>query len=62
MCFAYNNEDVAWRVNPMFIEPKTSPVALPCATTACKDASGAGVPCRDEQGQIMGDQIDSALP
>jgi hypothetical protein len=41
---------------------KPSVIFSLCSTTACKDASGAGVPCRDEQGQIMGDQIDSALP
>ena len=62
MCFAYNNEDDAWRANPMFIEPKTSPVALPCSTSACKDASGASGPCRDEAGNVIPDQIDSALP
>ncbi|MDQ3335830.1 MAG: haloacid dehalogenase-like hydrolase [Myxococcota bacterium] len=62
MCFAYNNEGGSWLVNPMFIEPKTSPAALPCSTTACKAASGAGQPCRDEAGNIIPDQIDSALP
>lgn len=62
MCFTYNNEGNSWRANPMFIEPKTSPVALPCSTTACKDASGTGQPCRDEAGNVIPDQIDSALP
>jgi phosphoserine phosphatase len=62
MCFAYNNEGNTWRANPMFIEPKTTAVALPCSTTACKDANGVGQPCRDEAGNIIPDQIDSALP
>ena len=62
MCFAYNNEGGSWLANPMFIEPKTTPVALPCSTSACKDASGTGQPCRDEQGSIIPDQIDAALP
>lgn len=62
MCFAYHNEGNRWLTNPMFIEPKTSPVAMPCSTTACKDASGTGQPCRDEAGNIIPDQIDSALP
>ena len=62
MCFTYNNEGNSWRANPMFIEPKTSPASLPCSTTACKDASGTGQPCRDEAGNVIPDQIDSALP
>lgn len=62
MCFTYHNEGDSWRANPMFIEPKTSPAALPCSTTACKDSSGQGRPCRDEAGDVIPDQIDSALP
>ena len=62
-CYAYNNEDDSWRVNPMFIEPraaKTSPYA--CSTTACVGPDGVGGPCFDEQGDVIPDQLDTAHP
>ncbi|MBA3397982.1 MAG: hypothetical protein H0T89_35485 [Deltaproteobacteria bacterium] len=62
MCFAYHNEDNAWLVNPMFIEPKTKlATPYPCSTTACKDASGAGTACRDEAGNVIPDQEDTVF-
>ncbi len=63
MCFAYRNEHDSWRVNPMFISPKsekTSP--YPCDTTACKDASGVGQPCIDEGGLVIPPQLDTVHP
>jgi hypothetical protein len=49
--------------NPMFIQPR-SPLAVPypCSTTACKDADGVGRPCRDENANVIPDQIDSVHP
>ena len=63
MCFAYNNEDDAWRVNPMFITPraaKTTPYA--CSTKACIGSDGVGVPCLDEGGNVIPDQLDTVHP
>ncbi len=63
MCHAYNNERDSWRINPMFIEPKlakTSP--YPCATTGATDEAGLKVASRDEAGNIIADQADSAHP
>ncbi len=62
MCFAYHNENNAWLVNPMFIEPKTKlATPYPCSTSACKDASGAGTACRDEAGNVIPDQEDTVF-
>jgi len=62
MCFAYANRDGKWLVNPMFIEPfPRRETPYPCASTACSDASGAPIPCRDETG-VLPDQQDSAHP
>lgn len=60
MCFAYRNEGDSWRVNPMFIQPRamrTTP--FPCSTTACKDAGGVGVACRDDANVVIPDQADT---
>jgi hypothetical protein len=60
MCNAYHNAGGRWLVNPMFIEPRaqqTQPYA--CASTACKDAQGASVPCLDENGAPIPDQADA---
>ncbi len=63
MCFAYRNENDAWRVNPMFIEPRAARATpYPCSTTACLAADGTPGPCRDEQGQIIPDQLDAVHP
>ncbi|MBA3458294.1 MAG: haloacid dehalogenase-like hydrolase [Deltaproteobacteria bacterium] len=59
MCFAYRNEGDTWRVNPMFIQPRAMRATpFPCSTTACKDASGAGVACRDDANVVIPDQAD----
>ena len=63
MCFAYRNEGDTWRVNPMFILPRamrTTP--FPCSTTACKDAGGIGMPCRDDANVVIPDQVDTVHP
>ncbi|MBA2539759.1 MAG: haloacid dehalogenase-like hydrolase [Deltaproteobacteria bacterium] len=63
MCFAYNNEGDTWRINPMFIQPraaKTTPYA--CATKACIGEDGVGVPCLDDQGNVIPDQLDTVHP
>ncbi len=63
MCFAYRNEDDSWRINPMFIEPKSAASSLyPCSTTACKDAAGTSGPCIDEAGNVIPDQADTVHP
>ncbi|HEU0030568.1 MAG TPA: HAD family hydrolase [Kofleriaceae bacterium] len=63
MCFAYNNQYDSWRINPMFIEPKSALSSLyPCSTTACKDANGVGRPCLDEDGNVIPDQADTVHP
>jgi phosphoserine phosphatase len=60
MCYAYANAQGSWRINPMFIAPKSKLAAgYPCSTTACKDSTGAAVPCRDEAGNVIPDQLDS---
>jgi len=63
MCFAYHNEGDTWRVNPMFIEPKSAKTSLyACSTTACKSAAGVGGPCIDEAGNVIPDQADTVHP
>jgi len=60
MCYAYLNEQGSWRVNPMFLKPKSAFAAgYACATSACKDSAGAPVPCRDEAGNMIPDQLDT---
>jgi phosphoserine phosphatase len=59
MCFAYRNEGMSWRVNPMFIEPRARLMTpYPCSTTACKAADGTPGPCLDETGAVIPDQMD----
>jgi hypothetical protein len=63
LCFAYHNEGDTWRVNPMFIEPRaqaTSPFR--CSTTACVGRDGVGVPCIDDAGLVIPDQVDAVHP
>ncbi|MCX5746800.1 MAG: HAD family hydrolase [Proteobacteria bacterium] len=63
MCQAYNNENDSWRINPMFILPKSAVASpYPCATTACKDENGVAGPCRDLGGNIIAPQTDLAHP
>ena len=60
MCYAYFNEQGSWRISPMFIQPKAAFAAgYPCSTAACKDATGASGPCRDEAGNVIPDQLDT---
>jgi hypothetical protein len=60
MCYAYLNEQGSWRVNPMFLKPKSAFAAgYACATSACKDSAGAPVACRDEAGNVIPDQLDT---
>jgi phosphoserine phosphatase len=62
MCYAYDNEDDAWRVNPMFIEPRAQQTALyPCSTTACKLPDGTPAACLDEHGDVIPDQQDTVF-
>jgi hypothetical protein len=63
MCRAYANDGDSWRINPMFLEPKpANATPYPCSTTACIDASGAKVPCRDDAGKVIPDQADTVHP
>ena len=59
MCNAYANAHGHWLVNPMFIEPlppRSTPYA--CSRDACKDLHGQGVPCRNEDDELIPDQTD----
>ena len=59
MCHAFYNANDSWRVNPMFILPKSKKTsAYPCSTTACKNEQGVGGPCRDDGGNIIPDQLE----
>ena len=60
MCNAYGNYMGKWIINPMFIEPKGMLGAgYACSTNACKDAAGVGVPCKNEAGEVIPDQMDT---
>jgi phosphoserine phosphatase len=62
MCYAYDNEDDSWRVNPMFIQPRAQQTApYPCSTAGCKLADGTAVPCLDESGDVIPDQQDTVF-
>ncbi|HEU5055373.1 MAG TPA: HAD family hydrolase [Kofleriaceae bacterium] len=62
MCFAYDNLDGAWLVNPMFVAPRPQQTSLyPCSTTACKDEFGTGRPCVNDAGQVIPDQADTVF-
>ena len=59
MCFAYDNADGKWAVNPMFIQPLPKmPGLYPCSTTAYIDKNGNPGPVRRDDGSIIPDQED----
>lgn len=62
MCNAYGNYMSKWLVNPMFIQPKGQQATpYTCSTSACVDSAGVGVPCKDEAGQNIPDQMDTVF-
>lgn len=62
MCNAYRNARGTFLVNPMFIEPLPKLAAgYACSTTACKDSAGNSVACRDEDGVVIPDQMDTVF-
>jgi haloacid dehalogenase-like hydrolase len=62
MCFAYHNEGDSWRINPMFILPKSRKASgYACSTSACVAADGSHVPCIDEAGLVIPDQADTVF-
>ncbi len=61
MCHAYYNANDQWRVNPMFIRPRTSVSGYNCAVDACKNEAGTPGPCRDDGGNIIPNQLDSVF-
>lgn len=62
MCNAYANAHGRWLINPMFIEPLPQRASgYTCATDACKNETGQGVPCRDEDGNVIPDQHDAVF-
>lgn len=66
MCHAYWDYNVKktgkWLINPMFIEPKAQLASMyPCSTTACIDDAGKGVPCVDDQANVIQDQADTVF-
>jgi hypothetical protein len=62
MCHAYYNSFDRWRVNPMFIQPRSAGSAYACSTTACKNEAGVSGPCRDDAGNVIPDQPDTVHP
>jgi phosphoserine phosphatase len=63
MCHAYYNANNAWRINPMFIEPKpVFSAGYNCSVDACKNESGVAGPCRDDAGNVIPNQVDSVHP
>lgn len=62
MCNAYHDFGGNWLVNPMFIAPKERlEGGYACSVDACKDSTGAGVPCKDERGEPIPDQQDTSF-
>lgn len=62
MCNAYHDVGGNWLVNPMFIAPKEQYAdGYACSVDACKDSTGAGVPCKDERGGAIPDQKDTSF-
>lgn len=62
MCNAYHDVGDNWLINPMFIAPREQNTdGYACATDACTDAQGAGVPCKDERGGAIPDQKDTVF-
>jgi hypothetical protein len=62
MCHAYHDADGRWLVNPMYIEPLGKRAeAYPCSTSGCVDSAGAGVPCLDDAGAVIPDQVDQVF-
>lgn len=59
MCHAYYNENDSWRVNPMFIEPKTAKSGSYSCGAAFTPETGANEGTRDEGGNLIPDQADS---
>jgi hypothetical protein len=60
MCYAYDNADQRWAINPMFIQPLPKKAGLyPCSTTAYTDADGDAGPVRRSDGSIIPDQEDT---
>lgn len=60
-CNALRNVNNGWLLQPMFIEPSPiPPEAYPCSKSACKDAAGNSVPCKDEDGMTIPDQTEPA--
>ena len=61
MCHAYYNAQrragASTRCSSSRRRSRPSP--YPCSTTACKNSTGAAVPCRDEAGAVIPDQQDS---
>jgi phosphoserine phosphatase len=62
MCHAYNNEHDTWRVQPMFIEPKAAKATAYGCATAFVDEAGVAGASRDEGGNVIADQSDTAHP
>ena len=59
MCNALQSLGGKWLLHPMFIEPSPMPgLSYKCSVDACKDASGAAAPCRDEDGAVIPDQSE----
>jgi phosphoglycolate phosphatase-like HAD superfamily hydrolase len=62
MCNAYKNVGDKWLINPMFIAPKAKlATSYACSTTGCVDTTGAEVPCLDEAGEPIPDQMDTVF-
>ena len=56
MCHAYYNSNDGWRVNPMFIQPKSMKSSQYACSTAC--INGLGTPCLDDGNNVIPNQSD----
>jgi len=62
MCYAFDNADKRWAVNPMFIEPLPKMKGTyPCSTTAYTDFAGNPGPVKRINGSVIPDQKDTVF-
>ncbi|HTL35526.1 MAG TPA: haloacid dehalogenase-like hydrolase [Kofleriaceae bacterium] len=61
MCHAYNNTGDGWRVNPMFIGPKSAKSSAYTCSTSCMNGMGT-IPCLDDSNGVIANQADTVHP
>jgi len=60
MCHAYNNSSDGWRINPMFIAPKSAKSSAYTCSTSCMN--GLGMACLDDSNGVIANQADTVHP